>query len=435
VPEKSFAIEAGGASRLDVAWRGGYKDVAVSFDGQGVASFDGPKELKEAQRVALPDGSTLEVQVASPFLFPELLLTRDGESVPGSAGDPAVRHAAAWQMLAAVAGLNVVIGLLVEATDAGFLRAIGAGWPSVVAGLVYGGLAWLVRGRSLLALGIAVCLFVLDGVFVLVAATQAGGSPPVGGLVARAFFLIPMLRGFPAIRELARPRRRRTPPRGPGRTAAARTAAPAPAPGAARPTPPAATRPAPVARVLSGDAERQRLHLSERLNAGPAPTVLGRGALSVKGQASVDAAAAALRFLAHKCEIGETGVKVTTREGRVHAVDWSAIGRVVVRQLPPDPPWDAGLLVDLVAYREGRWEPLRLFTTTLVNFAALGGEPSTSRLENLRRLGRHVRERNPGVAMDPETLAFVDATRPPLRFASTTELAQYDSVYGAPPSA
>jgi hypothetical protein len=427
VPEKSFAIEAGGANRLVVAWRGGYKDVAVSFDGQGVASFDGPKELKEAQRVALPDGSTLEVQVASPFLFPELLLTRDGESVPGSAGDPAVRHAAAWQMLAAVAGLNVVIGLLVEATDAGFLRAIGAGWPSVVAGLVYGGLAWLVRGRSLLALGIAVCLFVLDGVFVLVAATQAGGSPPVGGLVARAFFLVPMLRGFPAMRELTRPRRRRAAPRGPGRAAAP--------PAAARPVPPVSARPAPAARVLSGDAERQRLQLTERLDTGPAPTVIGRGSISMKGQASVDAAAAALRFLAHKCEVGEAGLKVTTREGHVHPVDWSAIGRVVVRQLPPDPPWDAGLLLDLVVYREGRWEPFRLFTTTLVNFAALGGEPSTSRLENLRRLGRHVRSRNPGVAMDPETTAFVDGTRPPLRFASTTELAQYDSVYGAPPSA
>ena len=37
-----------------------------------------------------------------------------------------------------------------------FLRAIGAGWASVISGIVYGVLAWFVRGRSLVALGIAV---------------------------------------------------------------------------------------------------------------------------------------------------------------------------------------------------------------------------------------------------------------------------------------
>ena len=62
------------------------------------------------------------------------------------------------QVIAAVAVLNVAIGLLVEATGAGFLRGIGAGWPSVFAGVVYGILAWLVRARSVVALGIAIAL-------------------------------------------------------------------------------------------------------------------------------------------------------------------------------------------------------------------------------------------------------------------------------------
>ena len=422
MPEKAFALEPGGAPRLAVSWSGGFKDLAISLDGQPAAAFDDPKELKEPQRVPLPDGSTLEVQVASPFLFPELLLLRDGEPVPGSSADPAARHAAAWQMVAAVAVLNVVVGLLVEVFDADFLRGIGAGWPSVLSGLVYGVLAWLVRGRSIVALGIAAGLFVLDGVFVMASATQAGGTPPVGGLVARAFFLIPMLRGFPALRELSRPRRRRPPPR-----AAVGPARPVPRPTAPAATPTAA---APAVHVLSGDAERQRLRLTERLDTGPAPTILGRGAMSMKGQASVDAAAAALRFLARRCEIGEAGLRVTPRDGGTHEVAWSGIGRIVARQLPPDPPWDAGVLVDLVAYVDGRWEPLRLFTTTVVNFTALGGEASTSRLDNLRRLCRHVRERHPAVALDDDTLAFVEGSKPPARLLSTSQLAAYDAVYG-----
>jgi hypothetical protein len=210
LPDKSFPLETGGLPRLGVSWRGGFKDLSVSFDAQPVAEFEDAKELKEGRRVALPDGSTLEVRVASPFLLPELLLTRDGEPVPGSSGDPAVRHAVAWQVIAAVAVLNVVIGLLVKATGADFLRGIGAGWPSVFAGLVYGVLAWLVRGRSIVALGIAIALFALDGVFVLVSAAQAG-SNPVSGLIVRLFLLIPMLRWVPALREIDRkPLRRRS---------------------------------------------------------------------------------------------------------------------------------------------------------------------------------------------------------------------------------
>jgi hypothetical protein len=421
VPDKDFPLEPGGPPRLGVSWRGALKDLSVSFDGQPVAAFEGPKELKEARRLVLPDGSTLEVRVASPSGFPELLLTRDGEPVPGSSGDPAVRHATAWQVVAAVAVLNVVVGLLVEATGADFLRGIGAGWPSVLAGLVYGVLAWLVRGRSTVALGIAVALFVLDGVLVLASAAKGEGTVPLGGLFVRFFLLIPMLRGLPALRELARPRKRRVPPRPVPRSASGSTAPPTARPAAA-----------PAARVLSGDAERQRLRMTERVDAGPAPTVLGRGPISMKGKASVDAAATALRFVVHKVELLDSGLRATTREGRAREADWSGIGRVVARQLPPDPPWDAGLLVDLVAFLDGRWEPLRVFTTTLVNFAALEGGSSTSRLENLRRLVRHVRERNPAVALDDETLAFAEGTRPPARFVTLAQLAEYDAGYGPP---
>ena len=148
MPEKAFSLEPGGPERLSVSWRGGFKDLTVSFDGQLVASFEQPKELKSPQAVTLPDGSRLEVQVVT-TLFPELHLVRDGEPIPGSAGDPATRHAAAWGMVAAIAGLNVAIGLLVEVFDIGFLRAIGAGWASVVSG------ARLRRPRLLRAASVA----------------------------------------------------------------------------------------------------------------------------------------------------------------------------------------------------------------------------------------------------------------------------------------
>lgn len=423
MPERHFALEPGGPERLSVSWSGGYKHLSVTLDGAPVGSFGAAKELKQAQRLSLPDGSTLTLQLASPFLIPELVLTRDGEPVPGSSGDPVLRHAAAWQIVLIVAVLNVVVGLLVEMFDVPFLRGIGAGWPSVFTGVVYAVLARFVRQRSLVALAVAVALFVLDGILILGTAARAGGTPPVGGVVVRLFLLIPMLRGFSAIRALNQPRRRDAPRASP-RPSSPRGPSP-PTTGTAHPSAAAA----PAARVLSGDAERRRLQMTERVNPAPAPTVLGRGPVSMQGKASVDAAAAALRFLAYKCEIGEAGLRVTDRDGHVRDVVWSAIGRLVVRQLPPDPPWEAGLILDVVAWDGSGWQPLRIFTTTLVNFGALPGPPASSRIENLRRFLRHVRERQPAAAVDDETALFVEG-RPPARLVTMTQLAEYDAAYG-----
>jgi len=419
MPQKKFALEAGGPQRLEVSWRGGFKDLSVSLDGQSVASFEGPKELKEPQSVSLPDGSTLEVQVASVFVIPELRLTRDGEPIPGSASDPATRHAGAWGMVLAVGILNVAIGLLVELFDVTSMRAFGAGWGSLVAGLIYGVLAFFVRRKSQVALGLAVGLFILDGIFVLVAGAQAARNPPIGSLVARVFFLIPMVRGFAAIRELAEPRR--------GRPSPARASPAASRPAASTAAAPSSAVPA---RRLTGEAEKRRLQMTERIGTGPAPTVPARGGISMKAQAATDAAASALRFLAHKCEIGDAALHVTSPNGQGRDVPWANIGRIVVRQLPLDPPWDSGVILDLVAYVGDRWEPVRVFGTTIVNYGVLAGGASTSRLDNLRRFAKAVRERNPQVAVDEETLVFLETQKAPPRFVNMTQFTEYDALYG-----
>ena len=140
--------------------------------------------------------------------------------------------------------------------------------------------------------------------------------------------------------------------------------------------------------------------------------------------------AQALRFTADKCEIFDGGLRVTFAPGKMRDVRWTDVGRVVVRQLPPDPPWNAVVLLDVVALVDGaRWEPVRIFATTFVNYAALPEGASTSRLENVRNLARFLRDRNPAVALDPETTAFMDGTGVPARFGNMTQFAEYDSGY------
>lgn len=432
MPAKQYVFESGGPERLEIAWEGSWKNVAVSLDGRLLGSFENQKELKEGQEFHLEDGSTLRVQLVQVVLFPELQISRDGDPLPGSAADPAQRLAAAYGMIFFIAAFNAALGLLAGALQIGFLQSLGLGFESLLSGAAYGVLGVFVRRRSTIALALAVAMFILDGIVFFAMAAKAGGTPPVGGVIARIFFLIPMVRGFGALTALreAEAAPRKAPLRTPATPRAAQ-AAPSTTPAAAPP---------PV-RVLTGEMERRRLELSQKTQpraaparpAGPRPAG-HQGRISLKTEPiSADAAAASLRFVARRCEIGAQGLRATYPDGKGREIAWVELAALVVRQLPPDPPWDAQILLDAVpvAAAGAAGIPIRVFSTTLVNYGAIpGGSSTTSRLENVRRLAAHIASQNPSATVDVETAAFLGGDKVPARFANMTEFTEYDARYG-----
>lgn len=434
MPSKKYALEAGGPERVEVDWEGAFKNLTVTFDGASVGSFESAKDIEKTQSFVLPDGSRLELVLAKVGPFPELRLSRDGEPLPGSAGDPQTQLDAAANMIFAIAALNAILGFVAAVFDLTFLKSIGVGWASVLTGAVYAFLAVFVRRRSVAALAVAVGLFILDGAFMFVAAAEAKASPPIGGLIARIFFLIPMVRGFGAIGELGKPRKpRRRAPSAPGasRTIAPKGATPptlAPSAAAAAtpsaPVPPAAP---PAARTLSGEAEKLRLKMSERQATATAVTGTGR-TITAKGPAGVDAARKSLRFIAHKCEIGESGLRVTLPSGEARDVPFDQVTAIVARQLPPDPPWEGALILDIVPSKTTSPEPVRIFGSTIVNYAAIPGG-NTNRLDNTRRLTAFLKDRCPGATLDAATEEFVRGPKVPQRFANMTQFIEYDANY------
>jgi hypothetical protein len=200
--KQTFALERGGPKRLEIAWSGMFKNVQVTLDGAPIGSFETKKQLEEGGNFGLPDGSQLHVQLKRQGMATELQLRRNGEPLPGSASDPQQRVATAAGMLYFIAALNAALGIVAE-LGVEFLARIGVGWGNVVAALIYAGLGYLVKAKqSRVALVLAIVLFVLDGIASVFAGTHAGGSPPVGGLVARIFLLIPLWSGVPALTAL-----------------------------------------------------------------------------------------------------------------------------------------------------------------------------------------------------------------------------------------
>lgn len=198
--KREFALEEGSERRVQLEWRGMWKDFTVSLDGRELGRMNGRLELENGDIYPLEDGTVLEVKLTT-GLTTELMVTRDGVPLPGTDADPREQVNAASGVVLFIAGLNLVLGFVAELGQVGLLLEIGAGWTSVVLGVVFLGLGLWARKGSKLALILAIVLFTLDGALGLYFTMEAGGTPGTGGVVMRVFLLIAMGKGVLAMDE------------------------------------------------------------------------------------------------------------------------------------------------------------------------------------------------------------------------------------------
>ena len=134
---------------------------------------------------------------------------------------------------------------------------------------------------------------------------------------------------------------------------------------------------------------------------------------------SFDAARMALRFVVADATIGDAGLVVTLEDHRKLDLPWKAFTRAAARLLPPDPPFNKLVVVDLCTVGG---QPLRFLPSTRVNYAALDGGAAPNSRENLRRLVAHVKAKQPTFGLEHDSSAFFAgaASRPRARRSSSS---------------
>jgi hypothetical protein len=212
MPKNGFAVDRGGPPRIELEWRGLFKQVHVRCDGQVLGVIADGKALKQGRTFELPIGGTLGVRLVQGFMGTELEVTRDGMPLPGSATDPESRVKVASGIIFFVGGLSIVLGIIAALVRVEALMSIGLGFESAFFGLFYLVLGFFVRKHySAIALGIAIALFALDGLYGVWVAIEVESSPPIGGIIFRTFLIMAMAKGFGAIRRM-RLEKQTTPP-------------------------------------------------------------------------------------------------------------------------------------------------------------------------------------------------------------------------------
>lgn len=206
MPTRKFALEQGGAKRVEISWRWFWKEIEVKLDGYVLGTIANKRELQEGRQFTLPDGSVLGMQLVRNFRSVQLQVTRNGYPLPGSDSDPNKRLGVAYGVIFFIAGLNIVLGLIATLAENSFLTTeIGVDWTNIAFGVVFLILGLLVRRRSAVALAFAIALFIAGTIWTFYAISQLMPSrtPPIGpGIFVRVLFLVAMAQGFGAIREL-----------------------------------------------------------------------------------------------------------------------------------------------------------------------------------------------------------------------------------------
>ena len=192
MPKKSHPLGPG--STVELEWRGMWKDFTVRVDGRELGRMEGQRQLSQGASWKLDDGAMLEVKLDTGIGGGGLKVSRNGVPLPGTAADPKTALKSAAGVVFFIAGLNLVLGLVAELGQVEMLLAIGLGWIAVAIGVVFAGLGFATLRGSLVALWIAIVLFGIDALLGIYATIEAGGTPPIGGLVFRVFLIVAMVK-------------------------------------------------------------------------------------------------------------------------------------------------------------------------------------------------------------------------------------------------
>ena len=263
----------------------------------------------------------------------------------------------------------------------------------------------------MIALWLAIGLYSLDAILFLIQMMSMNVASGSGGLLFRVVMVWIMVRGIHAIRELNRP----------ARTRPATGLASASTPLSPISVPPGSgmsvsvSGPKPVSFVPhQGNANQNENVKRELLSKPLTPDILN------------------LRFVAYRCEISTDQFKVIYPNATQKELKWFEVGSLVIRQFPFQAPWEGKLLLDVVPVAVGdeKIQPVRILSSTYVNYGFLPQGQSASTKENIRRLTNFILSQNRSIFIDPGTDYFVHAGQPPVRFLSMSQFTEYDSRYG-----
>jgi hypothetical protein len=201
MPKKTFYLDTAKTDAIKLQWGLFWKNFSISKNDQVIGEAANAKELREGKIFKLFDGRSISVKLKRVGLGEELEILLDGKPIAGSSTDPRQQVKIAFVFLLFIGILNAVLGAVVEFANIETLKTYGINIGSCILGLVYIGLACLVKYKlSLIALYLAIILMCIDTGLALIYNAQMRIG--IGGLIIRVIFIMFLIRAISGIKNL-----------------------------------------------------------------------------------------------------------------------------------------------------------------------------------------------------------------------------------------
>lgn len=202
MPGQVFSFEPNGPKRLEITWGAFWKDITIKVDDEVLEVFSGQKEFIRGREYTLKDGSNLKLNLKSSLLGQEILVSRNGKPLPGSAADPESRLKATTVLVFFIAFWNIIFGII------GYFmnresnpQAVPYQFSLIIQGLIFIGLGFLVRKRKMIGIVLAMLIFAADSIYSALITINAGQQPYIFRVLLQAMILYYLYLGFKALRE------------------------------------------------------------------------------------------------------------------------------------------------------------------------------------------------------------------------------------------
>jgi len=201
MPRIKYALEKGQPKRLEISWKGNWKEFTIRLDGEVIGSIDSLEQLKAGQEFLLKDGSCLKVWVEGRSMFSLPKVSKDGQPLHPSGLEPTQRLSNAYRLIFIIGGLNLAIGVLLF-FRIGLVTPSPIGLRAFVAGVVFLLLGFFVMRKSMVALAVAMGILGLDVILSIVFPPALPRCALIAVFIFKVFILLGVAQGIGAVKAL-----------------------------------------------------------------------------------------------------------------------------------------------------------------------------------------------------------------------------------------
>lgn len=206
MPTRKYPLNFGSPEKVEISWKGYYKDIVIKFNGVTIAEFDSKHQLefdskhqlREFVSIPISENQEIEIRIKKE---PEILM--NSLPLPGSTGDPVFRVRHAYLALYLYGALNLFIGSILIGI-ARLDEVLLLGNISIILGFVFILLGVLTQRANKFGILIAITLLLGHILTLIIIPTDGDtriGGGGYGGILLSSIILLFQLIALPHLKR------------------------------------------------------------------------------------------------------------------------------------------------------------------------------------------------------------------------------------------